>query len=104
VVLEAMAMGVPVVSTMVAGVPKLITDGKTGLLVPIGDIDALAGAMQRLVMDANFRGQLAAAGRRLIEQEFTFRQRMLKEKAIYDRLMESPPKNAVSRVKPQASP
>jgi glycosyltransferase involved in cell wall biosynthesis len=90
VVLEAMAMEVPVVSTRVAGVPKLIDDGQTGLLVPVGDIEALTAAMQRLLAEPDLRRQLADAGRRLIERRFSFRERMLQEKAIYDRLLAVP--------------
>lgn len=87
VVLEAMAMGVPVVSTRVAGVPKLITDGQTGLLCPVGDIDQLAGAMRRVLADDNLRRSLARNGRALIEQEYSFTQRMAKVQAIYDRVL-----------------
>ncbi|MEX0775453.1 MAG: glycosyltransferase [Phycisphaeraceae bacterium] len=84
VVLEAMSMSLPVVSTAVAGVPKLISDGESGLLCPIGDIDALAAPMHRLATDPALRDRLAAAARATIEQRFTFRQRMAREKAIYD--------------------
>jgi glycosyltransferase involved in cell wall biosynthesis len=51
-VMEAMAAGLPVVATAVGGVPELVTEGKTGLLVPAGDADALAAAMTRLAARA----------------------------------------------------
>jgi glycosyltransferase involved in cell wall biosynthesis len=87
VVLEAMAMEVPVVSTRVAGVPDLIHDGRDGVLCPIGDREALAAAMGRVLRDAGLRGTLAAAARRTIHEKCSFRKRMLREKDIYDRVM-----------------
>lgn len=47
VIMEAMALGRPVISTYVAGIPELVVDGSAGWLVPAGDVDALAEAMQR---------------------------------------------------------
>lgn len=87
VVLEAMAMSVPVVSTRVAGVPKLIDDGHNGLLTPIGDVEPLAAAMARLTQDRGLAQRLAHEGRRTIEDRFTFSARMAVEKDIYDRLL-----------------
>lgn len=87
VVLEAMSMGVPVVSTAVAGVPRLIRDGESGLLVPIADVESLSAALRKVVSDAALRHALAEAGRKVIEREFGFRQRMLLEKAVYDRVL-----------------
>jgi glycosyltransferase involved in cell wall biosynthesis len=61
--MEAMAMEVPCVSTYVAGIPELIRDGLDGLLVPPSSHHALAGALERLIDDANLRRSLAASGR-----------------------------------------
>jgi len=88
VVLEAMAMRVPVVSTRVAGVPKLIVDGESGLLVPIADVQALADAMRRVVTDEASRHSLADGGRKVIERDFTFTRRMAKVRAIYDKVLQ----------------
>jgi glycosyltransferase involved in cell wall biosynthesis len=87
VVLEALAMRVPVVSTRVAGVPKMISDGVQGLLVPVNDADALTAAMKRVVDDAGLRERLASEGRSLIEAKYSFTRRMEKVKAVYDRVL-----------------
>jgi colanic acid/amylovoran biosynthesis glycosyltransferase len=70
VLMEAMAAGVPVVATQIAGIPELVTDGHSGLLVSPGDVDAAAHAIFRLLEDANLRNRFAAAGREKIEREF----------------------------------
>lgn len=87
VVLEAMAMGVPVVATRVAGLPGLIEHEADGLLVDPGDGDQLASALARLVQDAGLRERLAAAGRQTVEQKHSFAARMEKIRGIYDRLL-----------------
>ncbi|HST97760.1 MAG TPA: glycosyltransferase [Geodermatophilus sp.] len=61
-VLEAAAQGVPVVASAVGGVPELVDDGTTGLLVPPGDADALSGALTRLLSDPAGAGRLGRAG------------------------------------------
>ena len=70
VLLEAAACGTPCISTPVGGVPELIRDGETGLLVPERDAQATAGAMKRLLEDAELRQRLAEAARREIEKRF----------------------------------
>lgn len=64
VVVEAMAAGVPVIAAAAGGPAEIVTDGVDGLLVPPGDVDALALALQRLAADAALRAELSAAGRR----------------------------------------
>jgi glycosyltransferase involved in cell wall biosynthesis len=59
--LEAMAAQVPVVATAVGGVPEVVTDGTTGLLVSPGDVDQLSWAMDTLIQDEAYRTQLAQA-------------------------------------------
>lgn len=68
VVAEAMARGLPVVTTAVGGLPKLINHGQNGMLVDPGDLDALVDAIGTLREDLNLRAQLAAAGRKTAEQ------------------------------------
>ena len=61
--MEAAACGVPVVATRVGGVPELVEDGVTGLLVPAGDALALAAALEKLLGDAALRMRMGAAAR-----------------------------------------
>ncbi len=68
VVLEAMAHARPVVATPVGSIPDLITDGANGLLVPPGDADALASALQRLVDDPEWARNLGLAARATVER------------------------------------
>ncbi|HEV7271193.1 glycosyltransferase [Pseudoxanthomonas sp.] len=71
--MEAMATGCPVVSTRVSGIPELIEDGVSGLLVDEKQPAALADAMQRLLQDAALRQRVVGGARMKIEQEFDAR-------------------------------
>jgi glycosyltransferase involved in cell wall biosynthesis len=63
VALEAAAAGKPIVASDIGGLRDIVADGETGFLVPPEDREALAGAMQRLIGDAELRGRLGAAAR-----------------------------------------
>lgn len=84
VVLEAMALGTPVVATRIAGVPTLIDDGVNGIVIEPGSIDKLTSALHPLALDEHFRAKLGAAARATIEERYSFRQRMEKIRAIYE--------------------
>lgn len=71
VVMEAMAVGLPVVGYGGGGVPEMVADGETGLLVETGDVDALAEAFARLGRDAELRRRLGAAGAHRAAELFT---------------------------------
>ena len=68
--MEAMACGVPVVSTRLVGIPDLVIDDETGVLVEPGDAGALADALQALLADPDRACRLAAAGRRHVQERF----------------------------------
>jgi colanic acid/amylovoran biosynthesis glycosyltransferase len=73
VLMEAMASGVPVVASGLSGIPELVEDGVSGLLVPPGDPRALAQALRRLHGDPELRERLAGAGREKVVREFDVR-------------------------------
>ncbi len=68
--LEAMALGIPCVATDVTGIPEIVRDGETGLLVGQRDSEGLAVALRRLLIEPALGERLAAAARSLIEAEF----------------------------------
>lgn len=70
VLMEAMAMGVPVVTTRIAGIPELVEDGRGGLLVAPGRADELADAIERLLADPALREQLGSHGKEQVRREF----------------------------------
>jgi glycosyltransferase involved in cell wall biosynthesis len=87
VALEAAAAGVPVVAAAHGGLPEVIRDGETGLLVPPRDPNALAGALRRLADDPSLGERLAAAASADVRERFS-RERMLREvQDLYERLL-----------------
>jgi len=84
VVLEAMAVGCPVVATAVGGVLDIVRDDETGLLVPDGDARALAEALGRLLDDPTLRRRLAGQARRLAEREFSVKGMVEQYEAVYE--------------------
>jgi glycosyltransferase involved in cell wall biosynthesis len=87
-VLEAMAAGKPVVACAVGGVPELVADGQTGLLVPPADPQALAAAIRGLLSDPVLARQLAAAGQARVLQDFSIGAMVARITAIYEELLE----------------
>ena len=69
-ILEAMSVGLPVIASRVGGVPEIVVDGETGLLVPPGDPSSLATAIERLLADPALRNRLGDAGRARLEESF----------------------------------
>ncbi|KAA3646292.1 MAG: glycosyltransferase family 1 protein [Chloroflexi bacterium] len=73
VVLEAMASGLPVVASRIAGNEELVIPDETGLLVPPDDVDALTDALRQLIPDAQRRQQMGQAARQRVEEHYTWR-------------------------------
>lgn len=71
--MEAMASGVPVVASRISGIPELVVNEETGLLVEPRDAAGLALALERLARDQALRRRLAGAGRSMVEHEFDLR-------------------------------
>lgn len=82
--LEAMAVGLPVVASRVGGIPEVVTDGDDALLVAPGDPAALAGAIERLIDDEQLRTRVGDAARRTAERDYTLDAMLDRYEAIYD--------------------
>jgi glycosyltransferase involved in cell wall biosynthesis len=89
VLLEAGALGVPVVATAVGGIPEVVEDGVTGILVPPGQPDALADAVTRLLRDPERARAMGEAGRARVEREFTLERTIAGHLAVYESLLGS---------------
>ena len=70
VLMEAMASGLPVVSTYHSGIPELVRDGHSGRLVPERDVEGLSEAIVELALDRHLRECMAAEGRKQVEEQF----------------------------------
>jgi len=85
--LEAMAVGLPVIATAVGGNPEIVQDGETGLLVPEGNPDQLAAAIIRLCHAEGAWSSYGTAGRRRVEQHFSIHQMVQGYEALYAELI-----------------
>lgn len=84
VLLEAMRFGRPVVASAVGGIPDIVEDGRTGWLVPAGDVAELAGALDRVAADPEAARRVAAAGRSMALDRFSWSSILARLSACYD--------------------
>ena len=87
-VLEAMAAGLPVISTRTGGALEFIEDGVTGVFVPFDDADALAACIERYAADPALRARHGAAARRRIEHDFSWEAVGRRYAAVYESLLD----------------
>ena len=83
-ILEAMALSRPVVASNVGGIPEMVEDGRTGLLVPPHDHEALASAITRLLLDHPLADMLARAGHDLVHERFCLELMVRAIENLYD--------------------
>ena len=82
-VLEAMALGVPVIGSRIGGIPEMVEEGTTGRLFPAGDAPALAGAMEALAGDPAAAAALGRAARRKLEAAWGAERGVAAVEALY---------------------
>jgi glycosyltransferase involved in cell wall biosynthesis len=90
VVLEAMAAGKPLVATRVGENPRVIVEGRTGLIVPPADANALARALRALLRDASLRREMGRAGRQRFGDCFTVHHMVKAHEQLYRQLASAP--------------
>jgi glycosyltransferase involved in cell wall biosynthesis len=83
VLMEAMAMEVPCVTTHIAGIPELIRNGVDGILVPPSDLDALVKALARVMDDAELRQRMGRSGRARVVEHYDLRRNVERLAAIF---------------------
>jgi glycosyltransferase involved in cell wall biosynthesis len=86
VVIEAMLAGLPVVATRVGGIPELVEDGVTGLLVPPQDPRALHRALAQLLSNPELCERLGVSGQRRALERFTVKRMIAQVRALYHAL------------------
>lgn len=86
-VVEAMAMGVPVIASDVDGFKEVVADGKTGIIVPRGDEVEISQALERLVLDENLRNEFGENGRKRVEQLFDFQKNVDTMEKLYHEMI-----------------
>jgi L-malate glycosyltransferase len=85
-ILEAMCFGCPSVSTRVGGIPEVVEDNQSGLLVPFGDVAALAGVLEGLIHDKTRRSALGRAAQARARERFSAEVIVPRYEALYRRL------------------
>jgi glycosyltransferase involved in cell wall biosynthesis len=87
VVLEAMAAGLPVVGTRVGGVPEVVVDGVTGILVPPRDPEALASGIAQLLSDSELSQRMGDAGRARVVEQYSVERMVRETEVLYEGLL-----------------
>lgn len=99
VILEALMMEVPVISTAVGGVPDIIRDGQEGVLIQPGEPRKMASAIMNFLDDPAILGRMALKGKETVENRFDFKVRTLKLEKIYRKIMEKVNASKTGRVR-----
>lgn len=92
-VLSVLAVGTPLITTPVGGTPEVMTDGETGLLVPAGNVTALAQAISDLRANPGRAASMGAVGRRRVRADFTWQATAEKFEALYAEILARSPRS-----------
>ncbi|MDI6703988.1 MAG: glycosyltransferase [bacterium] len=88
VIKEAMACGLPVISTLHSGIPELVRDGKTGFLVKERDVSELVDRLDYLITHPEIWKELGGNGRKVVEERFNIKKQVRKLEEIYQSLID----------------
>jgi glycosyltransferase involved in cell wall biosynthesis len=88
VIVQGMAAGKPVVATDGGGVPEIVIDGQTGLLVPMDDVNAMASAICRVLVDPARAAHMGRIGRQRVREHFMIERSVERLQRVYDELLE----------------
>ena len=88
-ILQAQSLGRPVIGTRVGGIPEVIEDGVTGVLIPPKDPDALAHSILSLIQDKEKAGELGVNGMKLVKEKFSITNMVDKIEAVYKEFYEN---------------
>jgi glycosyltransferase involved in cell wall biosynthesis len=92
--MQALAVGIPVVSTTVGSIPDVVIQGETGFVVPPRDADALAERIAALLDDEALRVRMGDQGRALVQREYSLEHMLDRMEHVYQRLVHPPPGTA----------
>ncbi len=85
--IEASAMELPVVASNIHGIPDVVLDGETGILVPVAHAGGLAAALRRLAGDAGMRARMGAAGRAFVAREYRWQDNAALMERLYETML-----------------
>lgn len=88
-ILEAMAAGLPVLATVVGGIPQVVVNGKTGILVPARSADRLAEALTKLYLNPDLAASMGKEGRIRVQDEFDAQVMVNRYEKLYSKLLEN---------------
>ena len=84
--MQALAIGLPVVSTTTGSIPDVVTDGESGFIVPPRDVDALADRIWRLLAEPDLRAAMGRQGRRRVERSYSIDRMVDELEKVYRRV------------------
>jgi glycosyltransferase involved in cell wall biosynthesis len=83
VIIEGMAAGKPIIATNGGGVPEIVDDGKTGILIPMGDVQAMAQSICRVLANPSLAADMGVRGRERVRDYFTIERKARNVEAVY---------------------